>query len=68
MDGERIASWTVSKDGKVVVQQVGSEVHPKFPQLLRDELDGVLNRHGDFHGTLESFGDGTVILTLKSVR
>jgi hypothetical protein len=68
MDGERVCSWTVVKDGKNVIQQVGSEVHQKFPKLLAQTVEEILQRAGDFHGTLETFGDGTQILTVKSLR
>ena len=42
--------------------------HSQFPKLLSQAVKDILKRTGDFHGTLETFGDGTIILTLKSLR
>lgn len=68
MDGERACSWTIMKDGKVQVNQVGSDVHEQFPKLLGDVVDDLLSRHGNWHGVLETFSDGSQSLTIKSVR
>jgi hypothetical protein len=68
MDGERVCSWTVVGNGKVMLNDVGGDIHQQFPALLKQAVEDLLLRAGDFHGTLEIFSDGSQILTVKSLR
>ena len=68
MDGERVCSWTVVGDGKVLINQVGGDVAEQFPTLLGSVVNDLLARAGNWHGVLETFSDGTQSLTIKSVR
>lgn len=63
----KVCSWTVCKDGKVVVNQVGGDVDVKFTNLLYGVVKDIVDNKKGFHGTLETFEDGTQILVVKSV-
>lgn len=64
----KVCSWTVCKDGKVVVNQVGGDVSKDFTNLLNGVVKDIVENENGFHGTLETFEDVTQILVVKTVN
>lgn len=64
----RLASWTVIRDGRVELEQAGTEYDRLFPQQVKAMVGQMLLRPGDCHATAELFRDGTQVLTIKSLR